>query len=77
MRLIEMEEQLAELQRLRELKRTRDRARRKKKLEYNSAKAVQCCFTRFMKRRNDGASDCLVAFLRAQVGDECIKPIPI
>ncbi|KAJ1439674.1 hypothetical protein B484DRAFT_443855, partial [Ochromonadaceae sp. CCMP2298] len=63
-RLLEMEEQLAELQRLRELKRQRDRARRKKKLEYNAAQSVQQCFKRFLTRRADGAVDAMVCFLR-------------
>ena len=63
-RLLEMEEQLAQLQKIRELKRQRDRARRKKKLEYMSALCIQRAYRTHIKHRNDKAADLLVSFLR-------------
>lgn len=63
-RLLEMEEQLAQLQKMRELKRQRDRARRKKKLEYMSACSIQRAYRRHVLYSRNKSADILVSFLR-------------
>jgi cell shape-determining protein MreC len=63
-RLLEMEEQLAHLQKMRELKRQRDRARRKKKLEYMSACCIQRAFRCHALYQRNKSADIVVSFLR-------------
>ena len=63
-RLLEMEEQLAQLQKMRELKRKRDRDRRKKKLEYVSACCIQRTFRSYKLRCANEAADILISFLK-------------
>ena len=63
-RLLEMEEQLAQLQKMRELKRKRDRDRRKKKLEFMSACCIQRCFRAYLQYKVDHSADLIVSFLR-------------
>jgi len=63
-RLLEMEEQLAQLQKMRELKRKRDRDRRKKKLEFMSACCIQRSFRAYLQYKVDHSADIIVSFLR-------------
>lgn len=63
-RLLEMEEQLNQLQKMRELKRQRDRSRRKKKMEYTAACAIQRAYRNFIQYRGNKSADILKSFLR-------------
>jgi len=64
LRLLEMEEQLAKLQKMRELKRKRDRERRKKKLEFMSACCIQRNFRVYIQYKRNSSADVLISFLR-------------
>jgi hypothetical protein len=63
-RLLEMEEQLAQLQKAKEMKRQRDRTRRKRKMEYMAAATIQRNYRLYMQNKRDTAADALLLFLR-------------
>jgi hypothetical protein len=64
-RLAELEEKLAEIQRIKEAKRKRDRARRKRKLEYLSAKCIQRHYCQYSSEKKRNSVDILINFLRS------------
>lgn len=63
-RLVEIEQQLREIQRNKELRRQRDRVRKKKKLEYTSACKIQRAVRYFFGTKLKNAVDTIVAFIR-------------
>jgi hypothetical protein len=65
-RLAELEEKLAEIQRIKEAKRKRDRARRKRKLEYLSAKCIQRHYRQYSSEKKRQSVDIIINFLRLE-----------
>ena len=63
-RLAELEEQLREIQKRKEMRRIRDRNRRKKKIEYLAVCKIQRTIRNFMLQKAQRAADLLVSFLR-------------
>ncbi|RYG63819.1 hypothetical protein EON64_15195, partial [archaeon] len=71
-KLIELEEKLQEIQRLKEARRQRDRQRRKRKLEYTAASTIQAMFRRYWRRQRSAAVQILVGFLRAMAARQAV-----
>ena len=63
-RLLELEEKLNELQRVKEAKRHRDRERRRKKQEFQSSVVIQKAFRRFLQRKRTHAVVVIVDFIK-------------
>eukprot|EP01034_Spumella_vulgaris_P024793 gene24793-31172_t len=65
MALIEMEEKLSELKRVKEGRKRRTEQRSVNKLKYKSAETIRRAYKRFVNRKYTGAMDVILAFMRA------------
>lgn len=71
-RLVELEEKLREIQAKKELRRRRDRERRRKKLEYTSACKIQRAVRYFFGFKIKNAVDTIIAFIRTNRASQAV-----
>ena len=71
-RLMELEEKLAEIQRVKEKKRQRDRQRRRKKMEFLAAQKIQSVYRSYHERKMTNAVEIMKNFLQAVKAQQAI-----